>query len=54
MERIMNEENDLGHDMEGDAVKSAVVCVCGDQMVQALNEVETEKPFRCIIGIDCC
>ena len=27
MERIMNEENDYDHNMEGDAIEGPVVCV---------------------------
>ena len=28
MERIMNEENDWDHNVEGDAVEGSVVCAC--------------------------
>ena len=38
MERIMNEENDWDHNVEGDAVEGPVVCVSRDKMLQALNE----------------
>ena len=41
MERIMNEENDWDHDMEGDAAEDPVVCKCRDDVLQALNEIKT-------------
>ena len=37
MERIMNEENDWDHNMEGDAVEGPVVCVGREDVLQALN-----------------
>ena len=37
MERIINEENDWDHNVEGDAVECPVVCVCREEVVQALN-----------------
>ena len=41
MERIMNEENDWDHNLEGDAVEGPVVCVSRDELLQALNEMKT-------------
>ena len=43
MERIMNEENDWDHDVEGDAVEGPVVCVGREEVLQALNEMKSEK-----------
>ena len=37
MERIMNEENDWDHSVEGDAVGCPVVCVSREDVLQALN-----------------
>ena len=39
MERIINEENDWDHNVEGDAV----VCVSREEVLQALNQLKTEK-----------
>ena len=38
MEMIMNEENDLDHNVGGDAVEGPVVCVSREKVLQALNE----------------
>ena len=38
MERIMNEESDWDHDVEG-----AVCCVSRDDVVQVLSEMKSEK-----------
>ena len=38
MERIMNEENDWDHNVEGDAVEGPVVCVSREEVLHALNE----------------
>ena len=43
MERIMNEENDWDHNVEGDAVEGPVVCVGIEEVLQALNEMKTGK-----------
>ena len=43
MERIMNEENDWDHNVEGDAVEGAVVCVGREEVLQVLNEMKTRK-----------
>ena len=43
MEGIINEENDLDHNVEGDAVEGPVVCVSREEVLQALNEKRTEK-----------
>ena len=41
MECIINEENDLDHDEEGDAVDGPVVCVGREEVLQTLNEMKT-------------
>ena len=41
MERIMNEENDCDHNVEGNAVEGAAVCVSREDVQQALNEMKT-------------
>ena len=38
MGRIMNEENDLDRNVEGDVVEGPVVCVSREEVLQALNE----------------
>ena len=43
VERIMNEENDWDHYVEGDAVEGPVVCVSREEVLQALNEIKTGK-----------
>ena len=43
MERIINEENDWDHNVEGGAVEGPVVCVCREEVLQALNEMKTGK-----------
>ena len=43
MERIMNEENDWDRNVEEDAVEGPVVCVGREQVLQALNELQTGK-----------
>ena len=43
MERILNEENDWDHNVEGDAVEDPVVCANREEMLQALKEVRTGK-----------
>ena len=43
MERIVNEENDWDHNVEGDAVEGPVVCVGREEVLQALNEMKTGK-----------
>ena len=42
-ERIMNEENDLDHNMEGHAVEGPVVCVSREEVLQALNKMKAGK-----------
>ena len=42
MERIINEEVDWDYNVEGDAVEGPVVCVCRDEVLQALNEMITQ------------
>ena len=56
MERIMNEENDWHHNVEGDTVEGPVVCVSREEeMLQALNENRKSPwPFIRIIGVDWC
>ena len=41
MQRVMNEENDWEHNVEGDAVEDQVVCVSRYQVLKALNEKKT-------------
>ena len=55
VERIMDEENDQDHNVEGDAVEGPVICVNRKEVLQALNE-DRKSPwtFRSIIGVDCC
>ena len=43
MERIMNDENDFNHYVEGDAVEGPVVCVSREVVLQVLNEMKTGK-----------
>ena len=43
MEKIMNEENDWDHNVEGDAEEGPVVCVSGEEVVHALSEIMTGK-----------
>ena len=43
MKRIMNEENDWYHNVEGDAVEGLVVCVSREEVLQAINEMKTGK-----------
>ena len=54
MEKIMNEENDWDH-VEGDAVEGPVVCVCREEVFQALNE-NRKSPwtYRRNTRVDCC
>ena len=53
MEKIMNEENDLHHNMEGDAVEDPVDCVSREEVKQALNEnSKSLGTIRSIIGVD--
>ena len=42
MERIMNEENDWDHNVEGHAA-GLLVCVSKEKIVQAINEMKTGK-----------
>ena len=52
--RIMNDENDLDHNVEGDTVEGQVDCVYREEVVQALDEDEESSwIFMCIIGVDC-
>ena len=43
MERILNEGNVWDQNVEEDAVEGLVVCVNREQVLQALNEMKTEK-----------
>ena len=42
----MNEENDWDHNVKGDAVVGPVVCVSREEVLQALNEMQTGKAHR--------
>ena len=37
MERIMNEDNNWEHNVEGNALEGLVVCVSREEVLQALN-----------------
>ena len=39
----MNEENDWGYNVEGDAIEGPVICVSREEVLQALNEMKTRK-----------
>ena len=39
----MNKENDWDHNIEGNTVEGPVVCVCGEKVLKALNEMKTGK-----------
>ena len=41
MQRIMNEENDWDHSVEGDAVEGPIVCASIEEVLQVLNEMKT-------------
>ena len=43
MERIMNEENECDHNVEGDAVEGPAVCISREEVLQALNDMKTGK-----------
>ena len=50
VERIMNEENDWDHNVEGDTVEGPEVCVSREEVLQALNKIKTGKapgPSEC-------
>ena len=49
MERIINPENDLDHNVELDAVEYIIDCVCKGEVVLALSEIK--KCVRCIYGV---
>ena len=52
IERIMNEEHDLHHNVEGDVVEDPVVCVSRDGVFQELNESrKIPSTFISIIGV---
>ena len=44
MEGIMNEENDLDFNVEGDAVDITVDYVCGDEVLLVLNKTKLDSP----------
>ena len=37
----MNEDNDWDHNVDGDAVCGPVICVSRENVLQALNEINT-------------
>ena len=43
MKRIIKEENDWDHNVEGDAVEGPVVSGSREEVVHALNEMKTGK-----------
>ena len=44
MERFMNEENDLDHNVDGNELEGQVVCESREDVLQALNENRKKKP----------
>ena len=53
MEKITNEENDLHHNVEGDAVEGPAVCVSREEVKQALNENRKSLgTITSMIGVD--
>ena len=54
MKRIMNEENNWDHNVEGNAV-GQVVCASREEVLQGLKE-NRKNPWnlRCITRVDCC
>ena len=54
MDRIMNEDNDWYQNVEGVAVEGPVVCVSGEEVLQALNKNrKSQWTFRTITRVDC-
>ena len=43
MERMMDEESEWDHDVDGDEVEGQVVCVSREEVLQALNEIKTGR-----------
>ena len=43
VERIVNEENEWDHKVEGDTVEGPAVCVSREGVLQALNEMKSGK-----------
>ena len=43
----MNEENDWDNNVEGGAIEGSAVCVCIQEVLHALNEMETVKAPGC-------
>ena len=41
----MNDENDLDHNVEDDAIENPASSITNDKVVQALNEMKTKKPL---------
>ena len=49
MERIMNDENDWDHNVDGDATEGPIVCVSREEALRALNEARKSPwTFICI------
>ena len=50
-----NKEDDWDHNVEEDAIKGPVNCVCREEVLWALNE-NRKRPwtFSSVIGVDCC
>ena len=46
MKRIMNEENDWDHYVEGDAVEGAVYFVSRDEVVRVLSEMKSGRAYH--------
>ena len=43
MERIKKDENYWDHNVGGGAVEGPTVCICREEVLQALNEMKTGK-----------
>ena len=43
MERVLSDENDWDHNVEGDAVEGPVICISREEVFRALNEMQTGK-----------
>ena len=44
LERIMNEENDWDHNVEGDAVEGPVVCVSREEVLHEMKSGKASGP----------
>ena len=51
MERIMNDENDWDHNVEGDAVEGPVVYVRREEVLQALRQRKILECSEVLMGL---